>query len=404
VKLGLGLYRHQLNAEHYRFAKQCGCTHLVIHLVDYFRSSRLRGDEAASAAQARSNQPGPSSVTPVLSILRSSATAEDGRSSTAEGGLRRVDDQPVGDDTGWGLAGDPNQLWTYAELAAIKKEINAAGLELEAIENFDPAHWHDVLLDGPKKLQQLENLKTIIRNVGQAGIPVFGYNFSIAGVAGRIKGRFARGEAEAVGMDGPLDKPLPNGMVWNMVYDRNAAPGVVPSATPEQLWQRLKVFLDALVPVAEAAGVTLAAHPDDPPLPTVRAQPRLVYQPQLFQKLIDLKPSPRNALEFCVGTLAEMSEGDIYDVVDTYSRQGKLAYVHLRNVRGKVPSYKETFIDDGDVDVLRVLRILQKNNFNGVIIPDHAPQMSCAAPWHAGMAYALGYLRAGLKTIGNEQG
>jgi mannonate dehydratase len=403
VKLGLGLYRHQLNAEHYRFAKQCGCTHLVIHLVDYFRSSRLRGDEAASAAQARSNQPGPSSVTPVLSILRSSATAEDGRSSTAEGGLRRVDDQPVGDDTGWGLAGDPNQLWTYGELAAIKKEINAAGLELEAIENFDPAHWHDVLLDGPKKLQQLENLKTIIRNVGQAGIPVFGYNFSIAGVAGRIKGRFARGEAEAVGMDGPLDKPLPNGMVWNMVYDRNAAPGVVPSATPEQLWQRLKVFLDALVPVAEAAGVTLAAHPDDPPLPTVRAQPRLVYQPQLFQKLIDLKPSPRNALEFCVGTLAEMSEGDIYDVVDTYSRQGKLAYVHLRNVRGKVPFYKETFIDDGDVDVLRVMRILKRNNFNGVLIPDHAPQMSCAAPWHAGMAYALGYLRAGLKTIGNER-
>jgi mannonate dehydratase len=358
VKLGLGLYRHQLNAEYYRFAKQCGCTHLVIHLVDYFRSSR-------------SNQPG---------------------------------DQPVGDDTGWGLAGDPNQLWTYKELAAIKKEINAAGLELEAIENFDPAHWHDVLLDGPKKLQQLENLKTIIRNVGQAGIPVFGYNFSIAGVAGRIKGRFARGGAEAVGMDGPLDKPLSNGMVWNMVYDRNAAPGVVPSATPEQLWQRLKVFLDALVPVAEAAGVTLAAHPDDPPLPTVRAQPRLVYQPQLFQKLIDLKPSPRNALEFCVGTLAEMSEGDIYDVVDTYSRQGKLAYVHLRNVRGKVPAYKETFIDDGEVDVLRVLRILQKNNFNGVIIPDHAPQMSCAAPWHAGMAYALGYLRAGLKTIGNERG
>jgi mannonate dehydratase len=395
VKLGLGLYRHQLNLDHYRFAKQCGCTHLVIHLVDYFRSSPLRGNEAASAAQARSNQPGPSSVAPALSVPRS---------STAEGGLRRVDDQPVGDDTGWGLAGDPDRLWTYDELAAIKKEINDAGLELEAIENFDPAHWHDVLLDGPKKLQQLENLKTIIRNVGQAGIPVFGYNFSIAGVAGRIKGRFARGEAEAVGMDGPLDKPLPNGMAWNMVYDRNAAPGVVASATQEQLWQRLKDFLDALIPVAEAAGVTLAAHPDDPPLPTVRGQPRLVYNPRLYQKLIDLKPSPRNALEFCVGTLAEMTDGDIYDVVDTYSRQNKLAYVHLRNVHGKVPTYKETFIDDGDVDVLRVLRILKRNNFNGVIIPDHAPQMSCAAPWHAGMAYALGFLRAGLKIIESERG
>src|SRR5882757_8174365 len=358
MKLGLGLYRHQLNAEHYRFAKQCGCTHLVIHLVDYFRSSR-------------SNQPG---------------------------------DQPVGDDAGWGLAGDPEKIWSFEELAAIKKEINGAGLELEAIENFDPAHWHDVLLDGPKKLSQIENLKTLIRNVGRAGIPVFGYNFSIAGVAGRVKGPFARGDAEAVGMDGPFEKPLPNGMVWNMVYDRDAAPGNVPSATSEQLWQRLKDFLEALILVAEESGVTLAAHPDDPPMPTVRAQPRLVYQPQLYQKLIDLKPSPRNALEFCVGTLAEMTEGNIYDTVDTYSRQGKLGYVHLRNVRDKVPHYKETFIDDGEVDILKVMRILKRNNFKGVMIPDHAPQMSCSAPWHAGMAYALGYMRAGLQIINGERG
>ena len=259
-----------------------------------------------------------------------------------------------------------------------------------------------MLLDGPKKLQQIENLKTIIRNVGRAGIPVFGYNFSIAGVAGRVKGPFARGEAEAVGMDDPLDKPLPNGMAWNMVFDKNAAPGNIPSATHEQLWSRLKFFLDELVPVAEAAGVTLAAHPDDPPLPFVRAQPRLVYQPQLYQKLIDLKPSPRNALEFCVGTLAEMTDGNIYDAVETYSRQQKLGYVHLRNVHGKVPTYKETFIDDGDVDIVRVLRILKKNNYRGVLIPDHAPQMSCAAPWHAGMAYALGFMRGALKIIEQE--
>ncbi len=253
-----------------------------------------------------------------------------------------------------------------------------------------------------QKSQQIENLKQIIRNVGRAGVPVFGYNFSIAGVAGRVKGKFARGDAEAVGMDGPLDKPLPNGMAWNMVYDPNASPGTVPSATSEQLWSRLKYFLDKLIPVAEESGVTLAAHPDDPPLPMVRGQPRLVWQPQLYQKLIDLKPSPRNALEFCVGTIGEMADGNVYEAVENYSRQKKLAYVHLRNVRDKVPYYKETFIDDGEVDILRVLRILKKNNFTGVIIPDHAPQMTCAAPWHAGMAYALGYLQAGLKIVSGE--
>ena len=137
-------------------------------------------------------------------------------------------------------------------------------------------------------------------------------------------------------------------------------------------------------------------------MPTMRGQPRLVYQPQLYQRLIDLKPSPANALEFCLGSLAEMTEGDLYETVDTYSRQGRIAYVHFRNVRGKVPFYRETFIDDGDVDMLRVLRILKKNRYEGVLIPDHTPQMACGAPWHAGMAYALGYMRAGLQWIGRE--
>lgn len=350
MKLGLGLYRHMLTPENFRFARQCGCTHVIVHLVDYFHQGG--GD---------------------------------------------LQNQPVGSKSGWGRAGDPNRLWSYEELAALKQEINSYGLEWHAIENLDPAHWHDVLLDGPKKAQHLENVKTIVRNMGRAGIPVLGYNFSLPGVAGRIQGPFARGGAVSVGMNGTDDTPIPNGSIWNMVYDPDAPPGNVPSITSEQLWQRLADFLEAVVPVAEEAGVTLAAHPDDPPLPVLRQQPRLVYQPRLYQKLIDLKPSPRNALEFCVGTLAEMTEGNIYEVVDQYSRQGKLAYVHMRNVNGKAPHYRETFIDDGDVNALRVLEILQQNHFDGVIIPDHTPQMDCGAPWHAGMAFALGYFRAVLQ-------
>ena len=94
-----------------------------------------------------------------------------------------------------------------------------------------------------------------------------------------------------------------------------------------------------------------------------------------------------------------MSEGDIYEVVDQYSQQGALAYVHLRNVRGKVPNYEEVFIDEGDVDMLRVLGILKRNGYDGVLIPDHTPQMTCPGPWHAGMAYTLGYMRAALDAL-----
>jgi mannonate dehydratase len=355
MKLGLGLYRHMLTRENFQFARQAGATHLVVHLVDYFKGSRAA-----------------------------------------------VSDQPLDADQGWGPAGEPNELWTVDELKALRREINAAGLELEAIENFDPAHWHDVLLDGPRKRQHLDNVKTIIRRAGEAGIPIIGYNFSIAGVCGRVKAPFARGEAVCVGMDGPCEDPMPRGMAWNMICDADATPGAERTATHEELWQRLKEFLDEVVPVAEEAGVTLAAHPDDPPMPTMRGQPRLVYQPEMYQRLLDLRPSQANALEFCVGTLAEMATGDVYEATEQYSQQGKLAYVHLRNVDGKVPNYHETFIDDGDVDTVRILQILKKNNFSGVIIPDHTPQMSCDAPWHAGMAFALGYIRGVLQTSGTE--
>ena len=354
MKLGFGLYRHQLNDDHFRFARQCGATHLVVHWVDYFRSSR-------------SNNP---------------------------------NDQPVGDDSGWGLAGDPDQLWDRQNFEELRDRAAAHDLQIAAIENFDPAHWHDVLLDGPKKGQQLENLKSIIRAVGAAGIPVMGYNFSIAGVAGRVKGAWGRGGAEVVGVSGPCDTPIPNGMVWNMVYDRTAPAGYLAPISHEELWRRHGEFLDAIIPVAEEAGVTLAAHPDDPPMPTVRGQPRLVYQPGMYQRLIDRHSSPRNALEFCIGTLAEMTDGGVYEAVDTYSRQKRLAYVHLRNVRGKAPHYQETFVDEGDIDMLRVLQILQKNGFDGVVIPDHAPQMTCGAPWHAGVAYACGWLKAAIQSIG----
>lgn len=353
MKLGLGLYRHMLTRENFRFARQAGATHLVIHLVDYFKG----------------------------------------------GGHSAKDNQPTGTDRGWGLAGDPDRLWTLDELLDIRRNAEAEGLKIEAIENFDPAHWHDILLDGPKRSQHIENVKTIIRRLGEAGIPVMGYNFSLAGVAGRVSGPFARGAAMSVGMDGPLDTPMPNGMVWNMVFDPNAPAGVVPTISPDELWRRLERFLAEVLPVAESSGVKLALHPDDPPMPMVRAQPRLVYQPQLYQRVIDLNASPANTLEFCLGTLAEMTEGTVYEAVEKYSRQGRLGYVHFRNITGKVPFYKETFVDDGDIDMIRVLQILKRTGFNGVLIPDHTPQMACEAPWHAGMAYAMGYMKAAMQAL-----
>lgn len=349
MRLGLGLYRHMLDRQHYDFAVQCGATDVVVHLVDYFNQG---GHEA--------------------------------------------NDQPVGGLNGWGIAGDPTKIWETADLRKTRREIEAAGLRWHAIENFDPAHWHDILLDGPRRSQQIRQIQQTIRNVGEAGIPVIGYNFSIAGVAGRLVGPTARGNAEGVlmnGIDESCTAPIQQGMVWNMWYGKPGA-GVLPGITHDELWDRLERFLNDVLPVAEAAGVRLALHPDDPPLEYVRGQPRLVYQPEMYDRLLKISASRSNAIELCLGTVQEMTHGNVYDTVDRYTADGQAAYIHLRNVRGKVPFYRETFIDEGDIRVGEVIRILKKNAWDGIIIPDHAPRMTCDAPWHAGMAHALGYLKA----------
>jgi mannonate dehydratase len=176
---------------------------------------------------------------------------------------------------------------------------------------------------------------------------------------------------------------------------RPERPGAPPvGLTEAELWERLQHFLSEMVPVAEEAGVTLAAHPDDPPLDLLRNTPRLVNRPEKYDRLMGLVDSKRNGLELCLGSLQEMPGDDIYSHVRRFARSGRIGYIHFRNVRGKVPRYVETFVDEGDIDMAEVVRILRDENYQGVMIPDHTPEMTCDASWHAGKAFALGYMKA----------
>ena len=359
MKPGLGLYGNMLTSENFRFAKQAGASHIVAHIVGNFNKDRAKttsGDKAQ----------------------------------------------------GFGVSDPEEHIWSYEGMRELRAAINAEGLELEAIENFEPAHWGDVLLDGPRRAEQMAVCKRIVRDAGRAGIRCIGYNFSVASVWGRETQGVARGGALSVGYHDPVQPPIPKGMVWNMVVDRElfdpeGGHGVIEPFSHDELWRRFEGFVREMTPVAEEANVRLALHPDDPPLPTLRGTPRLIYNADLYQRMLDIVPSAMNTMEFCIGTLAEMNDrNDIYEVIDRYSKTGRIAYVHFRNVRGKVPHYDEMFVDDGDVDMARALRILHRNGYDGVLIPDHTPAMSCNAPWHAGMAYALGWMRGVLGMIARE--
>jgi mannonate dehydratase len=353
MKLGLGLYKSLLTDDNFYFAKQAGATHVVVQLVDY-----VKGGNNPSLTQSYIN--------------------------------------------GWGITENEHHLWEYEDLKRLKKQIESHGLTWEAIENFDPSHWYDVLLDGPKKDQQLENIKQFIHSMGKLGIPVMGYYFSLAGVWGWTGRASGRGGARSVEFDATavdLQQLIPKGMVWNMVYDTSAPEGAIGPVSRKEMWQRLKYFLEKVMPVAEENNVKLVAHPDDPPLPELRQTARLFYASEEYEKLLDWHKSPSNGFEFCMGTIQEMKNGDVYQLLDQYSRKDKIGYIHFRNVKGKVPHYREVFIDEGDIDMVKALKILKRNNYNGVLIPDHTPEMSCAAPWHAGMAFALGFMRGAINAL-----
>ena len=348
MHVGLGLYRHLLTPKNYRFAQQLGVNKIVVHLENYL------------------------------------VNADDGQVALSRG-----------DEAGWGQAVDG--YWTYETFKSLIDDLGEYNLSLAAIENFAVKQWSDVLLAGPKRDEQIAQMGKMIREAGRAGVPCFGYNFSIAGVWGWVRGPFARGGAMSVGFDADaidLDELIPDGMVWNMRY-REGRPGVtVPPVSSEELWRRVAYFLNIILPIAEEAGVCLAAHPDDPPMPALRGAARLVNEPQKYDRLLAINSSPANTLELCLGSLQEMPGADIYDLVDRYSQANRIGYIHFRNVQGKVPQYREVFVDEGDIDMLKVVRILKQNRFEGVLIPDHTPEVECAAPWHAGMAYAIGYMRA----------
>jgi mannonate dehydratase len=349
MRVGLTLSGERLSEDGARFASQLGVGDIVIHLNNY-------GSGLDNAGYLAGREVGP-----------------------ANG--------QVIDDT----------LWSYEEMRGAVDMLAAHGLRVAALENFSPKFWSDILLDGPEKRAQMEGLKRLVRDAGRAGIPVIGYNFSLAGVWGWRRTPSGRGGAVTVEFDmAAFDHaaPIADGMIWNMRYRPERAGAAPVTVTHEELWQRLAWFLTELVPVAEEAGVRLAAHPDDPPADFLRGTARLVNTHAKYDRLRAIIPSPANALEFCIGSLQEMPGGDIYETTRHFARERAIAYVHFRNVRGKVPRYAESFVDDGDIDMTEIVRVLRDEAFDGVLVPDHVPDIASPSPWHTGFAYTVGFMRA----------
>lgn len=162
----------------------------------------------------------------------------------------------------------------------------------------------------------------------------------------------------------------------------------------DQVWERMAYLYERIVTVAEQAGIRLATHPDDPPLPRYRGAAQLLTGLAGFQRLFDAYPSPNNGMSLCLGCMQEAGE-DAVEVIRAIGRQKRVFYVHFRNVRGTVPHYTEVFPNLGDMDMVAAIRALWEIDYDGFIVPDHQFGILDDDDWNTtSRAWQIGYVTA----------
>eukprot|EP01065_Artemidia_motanka_P028605 TRINITY_DN3405_c0_g1_i1.p1 TRINITY_DN3405_c0_g1~~TRINITY_DN3405_c0_g1_i1.p1 ORF type:complete len:350 (+),score=54.84 TRINITY_DN3405_c0_g1_i1:55-1104(+) len=290
----------------------------------------------------------------------------------------------------------------WEAMKGLRDRIASFGLRLCAIERLWP---HDAIVhDKQGRVGQIEATKDLIRNMGRAGVPIFCYNWMPADDWSRTSVETpARGGSLVTAFDpekacADLDKAAEG---------YRAKDGSVTSG--EKLWETLESFLREVLPVAEEAGVDLALHPDDPPMPVFRGKPQIITDSHALLKAAQLVPSPRNGICFCQGTLASGGE----DVVAAIRRTSKhIKYIHFRDVVGDVSAggggkFTETWHDLGRTDMVACMKEYHAQGIRDVPIrPDHVPTLDGETNEHPGYEmlgrlWAIGYMKGLMESAGH---
>ncbi len=280
------------------------------------------------------------------------------------------------------------QRWEANDLRWIKHRCDEYGLRIEALENVPVTFYDRAMLGLPGRDEQIANYQATIRNMGEAGIPVLGYHWMPNGVW-RTPDRAGRGGAMVTAFDMALvdQFPLRHGVKEHPLLEGR-------TLDADAMWDNYCYFMDAVLPVAEESGVTLALHPDDPPMPMLGGIARLFHSFEGFRRAMEQFDSPAHGLDFCLGCWSEMGP-DPLEAIRFFGTRGKIVYVHFRDVQGVVPSFAECFLGEGNVDVVAAIRTLKESGFDGFIIDDHVPHMVDDTTWcHRGRAHATGYIQA----------
>jgi mannonate dehydratase len=285
-----------------------------------------------------------------------------------------------------------NGTWPLQDLVKLRITVETYGLKLSALENVPTQFYDHIMLNGPRRDEQVDNMITTVRNMARAGIPIFGYNWMPSDVW-RTPPKLIRGGAVATAFNYKEASRMP------FTHDREY--------TDEEMWENLEYWLRIITPVAEEEGIRLGIHPCDPPVDQLGGIPQLFRSYENYRRYLDIYPSDYCAIEFCQGTISEMfdSKGDaLYEFIAEMVQKKKVLYVHFRNVSAPNPEdFHEEFINTGHVDMYRAMKAYYDNGYDSFFIDDHVPQTHQDTDWgHRGRAFANGYIQAMIEAVSKQ--
>jgi mannonate dehydratase len=291
--------------------------------------------------------------------------------------------------------------WSVEGLTRLRERVESFGITLDMVplplssSEISRSENPAILLGkDPDRNRQIDDICQMIRNTARAGIPSAKYNLTLIGIprTAPTRGRGGATYSTFVYEGAKQDRPLTEaGRVDADLY-----------------WERITYFLERVVPVANEYKVRLACHPQDPGMPKGkgwRGVETVLGSVEGLKRFVSIAESPFHGLNFCQGTVSEMLEKpgeQIFDVIRYFGERKKIFNVHFRNIAGGFLDFRETFIDNGDVDMLKAMRVYRDVGYDGMMMPDHVPTVEGDTNRLQGFAFAFGYIKALIAAVAAE--
>lgn len=304
------------------------------------------------------------------------------------------------------IANMPPVPWTEDRLQKQIDQCASSGLKIGIImipwfkDGAMEPEYLKIVHGKPGRDEMIGKIKASIYAAGRVGIPVIEYNFfphrAVEGYKVLYTGR---GGSSHLSFDYDRMKDLPPLRSEGAIgYD--------------EVWENYSYFLKEVVPVAEKAGVRLCVHPNDPPPKISRGSGQILNTFSDWKRLIETVNSPSNCITYDCGVTRELGE-DPVEVCRYFASRDRIAQVHFRNVNLIKPNekYEEVWNDEGQVNLLAVMKELVRNKYNRLIMPEHPPIMEPDKDLDAGalvggytgwvynVAYAKAMLQAALMEV-----